>query len=162
MLCINEIIIEHLSPPSDEERLKTILIELDGAFTPKLSERVDINEYAKKLAQSADIFYLKKNGIDIGNCAVYLNNKVYGFISSFAVKKKYTRMRMGESLWKAVHEFAMSKGIFDIILKVYEYNYNAIGFYSHIGFNVINKENKWITMQNKEEGKIFHREIKRL
>ncbi len=146
---MNNIIIEHLSPPSDSNRLNKILEKLDKTFIPILSERVNINEYAQKLARSAEIFYVIKDGQDIGNCAVYLN-ETNGFISSIAIKPEYTRMHLGETLWKAVRKLAISKKIYTITLKVYEYNHNAYFFYKQIGFSVLSKENKWIIMQINE------------
>lgn len=148
---MNDIIIEHFSPPSDENRLAKILTELDDVFLPKLSGRVNINAYAKKLANSADIFFVKKGNEDIGNCAVYLNNAMQGFISSIAIKQEYTGMKLGKKLWMNVNALALSKGISLIGLKVFHQNYNALAFYKYIGFDIVAIEAEWIIMLHNED-----------
>ena len=67
---------EYLTPPNDRSRLINILESLDDALMPRLSERVNIKEYADKLAINADLLYLCSNGNDIGNCAIYTNKHI--------------------------------------------------------------------------------------
>ncbi len=146
---MDKINIEHFSPPSDEKRIEKILMELDSAIIPKLSGRVNINEYAKKLAHTADIFFVRKEETDIGHCAVYLNNSEFGYISSISVNKEYRRMHIGSKLYKKVDKLAISKGIFTIRLKVFAQNQDALRFYKHMGFEVASIEEEWISMQRR-------------
>lgn len=144
---MNSIVIEHFSPPSDAERLKKMLEKLNEVLIPKLSDRLDISEYAKKLAKLADVFYAVKDGQDIGNCAVYLNNADYGFISSVAVKEEYHRNGIGKKLLDAVKTSANSKGISLIRLEVSGNNFRALNFYKKMGFDIAEKKGDWIIMQ---------------
>lgn len=144
---MSDVVIEHVMPPSDMARLRKVLTELDRVIIPPLSDRVDLNEYAVKLAALADIFYLKKDNQDIGNCAVYLNSTERGFISSIAVKKEYQGKGLGRNLLEKVRDIADSRGISEIRLEVFKNNSHAIVFYERMGFHVVDRKNDWIVMQ---------------
>ena len=142
-----EIIIEHVLPPSDSNRLEKLLLELDEVITPKLSSRVKIEEYAKKLSENAELFYVCDEGKDIGNCAIYLNNGEGGYISSIALKKDWQRRGMGSLLWNAVLDCAKAKKIKYIDLMVSQFNSDAIAFYKKLHFEQIEVSDKWIKMR---------------
>lgn len=147
MCCVNDVNIEHVMPPSDEKRLKEILLRLDESIIPKLSERVDLDEYAEKLSERAELFYAIRQGKDIGNCAIYLNSGSYGYISSIAVTKEGQDSGIGTQLWNYVLKRAIEKKIKLITLMVYETNSKAIAFYKRNGFYIIEKSQGWIKMQ---------------
>lgn len=140
------LIIECAAPLSDRERLEKLLWELDDVIYPKLSERVNIKEYAQKLSQNAELFYARYNAEDIGHCAVYMNDEVRGFITSFALKKEWQNKGIGRLLWEAAEKQAKEKRIRELTLMVYEKNHNAISFYKKMGFVERARKNNWITM----------------
>lgn len=140
------IIIEHVSPPSDEERIKKLLWEIDDTIIPKLSDRVDMNIYARKLSMYADLFYAKHEGVDIGNCAIYLNNYDCGYISSIVIKKQWQKKGFARKMWLEVLQMAQIKGVQKINLRVNQYNTNAIAFYTKLGFKTENIFDNWINM----------------
>lgn len=150
---MNDIVVEHVMPPSDVARLRKVLTELDSVIIPPPSDRVDLAEYAGKLARLSDVFYLKKDNRDIGNCAVYLNNEKYGFISSIAVKKEYQKMGLGRKLLENVKNMADERDIPQIRLEVLEENVNALCFYQKMGFYVVERKNNWLVMQADSKGK---------
>mgnify|MGYP000006545118 FL=1 len=146
---MNDITIEHVQPPSDSKRLEKILWELDDDIIPKLSERVNIEEYAKKLSANAEVFYVKHGDIDIGNCAVYMNNEETGFISSIAIKKEWQNKGIGNFLWEKIIVLANTRGIRTIELMVNKNNYKAITFYNHLQFTELKMNTEWIGMRYK-------------
>ena len=135
-----------MPPPSDIERLEKILWELDETIIPRLSERVDIREYAQKLSQRAELYYARFGDKDIGNCAIYMNGSSVGFISSIALKKEWQNKGIGKRLWRAIITQAKTKGIQTIELLVYEKNDAAITFYKKLGFRKKEMGDSWITM----------------
>lgn len=141
------IIIEHILPPSDAARLSCLLMELDSVLIPTLSSRVNIVEYADKLAQKADLFYVKYKGQDIGNCAIYLNNQENGFISSFAIKKEWQKKGIGSCIWKEILSVLKERNIKQVNLKVHDINKTAIAFYKSIGFKEQMQRDDWIDMK---------------
>lgn len=143
MSYMNEIHIEHVMPPSDKKRLKEILLRLDESIIPKLSERVDLDEYAEKLSERAELFYVTSQGEDIGNCAIYLNSGTYGYISSIAVLKEWQGLGVGNLLWNQVLEFAIEKQVRMIELMVYQDNHNARKFYKKLGFRMVKQVGNW-------------------
>lgn len=141
------IIIEHIVPPSGAARLQNLLSDLDRVLIPMLSTRVNIVEYADKLAQKADLFYVKYEGQDIGNCAIYLNDQENGFISSFAIKKEWQKKGIGYCIWKEILPVLKERNIKRVNLKVHDTNKIAIAFYKSIGFKEQMSEDDWIDMK---------------
>ena len=144
---MNRVVIEHLTPPSDINRLKKMLIELNEVIVPNLSDRVDIDGYAQKLADLADVFYVVEDGRDIGNCTVYLNDTDSGFISSIALKAEYHRKGIGKRLLEEVKKTANDKEISYIRLEVFADNLGAVDFYRKMGFDIVKRKGDWIMMQ---------------
>lgn len=147
MCCVNDVYIEHVMPPSDEGRLEALLLCLDDTIIPKLSERVRMDEYAKKLSERAELFYVTNHGRDIGNCAIYLNSGTCGYISSIAIYKKWQGRGIGTRLWDCVLGRVREKGINIIDLMVAKENHGAITFYKKIGFQIAEESEKWIKMR---------------
>lgn len=146
---MKDIKIEYLPPPSNSYRLCKILKELDAAFQPRLSARVDIEQYARKLSENAELFYVVADGEDAANCAVYMNRDKAAFISSFAVKRGMQRMGIGRTLMRAVISEGRRKGVEVIGLDVHECNTSGIHFYLSQKFEKINQCGQWITMSRK-------------
>ena len=69
------------------KRIQTFLVQIDDVIVPRLSDRVNIDEYALKLAVNAMNVFITENGIDLASCSVYCN-KADAYISSIAVKKE--------------------------------------------------------------------------
>lgn len=143
---MNKIVIKHVVPPSEAKTIREFLVTIDNVIIPKLSERVNINEYANKLSKSADLFYLLEGQKIVGNVAVYLNSKEKGYITSFAILSQYQKMGLGKRLFSEVRKEAEKRGIKCIDLEVYEDNEKAIKFYQKQGFVTENKREKWLKM----------------
>jgi diamine N-acetyltransferase len=60
-------------------------------------------------------------------------------LDNIAIKKEYQNKNVGSSLLEKVIEWAQSKGLDRVELKVYSFNRNAVEFYSGKGFKDLNK-----------------------
>lgn len=143
---MREIKTEHLSPPSDTIRLLEFLKKSDNMFQPKLSERVDIKQYAEKLTECAELFYVLDDGKDVANCAVYMNQEYTCFISSFAVAQNMQRSGIGTILMRAVISEGIKRDMKSIELDVYACNNAGIRFYISQGFQKKSESGKWVKM----------------
>lgn len=143
---MNEVRIYHEEPPCDKERLRKHINLLKDIMEPPLTGRVEIDFYAEKLAQSADVFYAMDGEHICGSCAVYLNGKK-GYISSIGVFSNYWRRGIGTLLLNEVSRIAKEKHIDEIELKVYKSNEKAIRFYENNGFMSVVMEDDWIIMR---------------
>lgn len=130
---MNNVEIQHETPPCDRNRLMKVMLELDDVLVPKLSTRVDMKCYVTKLGKYADIFYVCVDGEIVGNCAIYLNQNE-GYISSIALKSKYQKQGLGQLLWKETLKVAEKKGLQSISLEVFKDNTEAVHFYHTLGF----------------------------
>ena len=146
MSYMSEIKIKHVIPPVDKDELKAFLISVDTKLIPKLSDRVDIDVYADKLSEFADLFYLFDREKMIANAAVYLNHGKNGYISSFAILPEYQGKGMGRKLFLAVNREARKRGITQIGLEVFETNKRAIRFYEKQGFQITGQKAQWFEM----------------
>lgn len=138
--------IKHYAPPIDVKEMERILLYLDPYIVPRLSGRVNIENYARKLATYADIFNLEIEGKVVGNLAIYLNSEE-GFLTSIAICPEYQGLGYGRELWERAQELAINKKITAVCLEVYTSNISAKRFYLNRGFQIQKKENDWIRMK---------------
>lgn len=127
-------------------RIRMFLFQIDDDIIPPLSERVNIEEYALKLAVNAMNIFITKNGIDVASSSVYCN-KEEAYISSIAVKKEYQHMGIGTYMMELIKEYVKKQGNALIALKVARNNERAYLYYLQNGFEVIYNEEDWITMR---------------
>lgn len=143
---MNNLQIQHITPPSDKKMLEEVLRELDDVIIPRLSQRVDIAKYAEKLSDSADLFYVWIDGKIIANCAIYMNKEDVGYISSYAIKKEYHRKGIGRRLWCITLEEAKKRKMREIGLEVFKTNVSALKFYLSQGFKVQIEYDEWFKL----------------
>lgn len=141
--------LEWKAPPSDVKRLTAIISLLDNEYTPPIHELVELQSYCKKLVSYADICYATfSKDRDVGICAVYLNQKPYGFISSIGIIRDFQRHHIGQRLLEAVFERAKELGFSGIRLEVYKKNERAIAFYSKNLFVPISEDKDHYILQH--------------
>jgi len=74
----------------DFHEFLTFLEETDNLITPKLSSRVNLEEYAKKVTKNATMFVAKKEKEWIGVEALYYNPYPdYSYSTYLCIKKEY-------------------------------------------------------------------------
>ena len=109
-------------------------------FLPPLDEKVNIDEYAKKIFEKAITFEAWEDDILVGLIAVYFNdlNRRVGFITNVSVVKKYMGMGVASVLLENCIEYATQNEFAEVQLEVDKANIPAINFYKK--FNFVNED----------------------
>lgn len=121
----------------------------DEDFIPKLSTRVNIENYCKKLFNKADIISLHLNEKLIGILAIYNNDFINktAFISSVCIPREYRGQGFGKVLLLKAIEIAKEKKFMNIKLEVGKKNLPALKLYKDFGFKEVEKLSETIVMQ---------------
>lgn len=149
MIDMGEIMMEIVTEysPHQEDSILELLKDFDAEFVPRLSQRIDLLEYAKKLAQNAVWFLAYDEGNIIGHCAAYMNRPEYAYISSIAVKKKVRLRGIGDCIWECVEREAVNRGMQSILLEVRRTNITGIRFYQKHVCSILSLRGEWMTMK---------------
>ncbi len=119
------------------EEVRTFLLETDAEFPTPLSAHVDIDSYAKKLAEFSD-FAICRDGEDIvGMISCYTNQPPLGYISNVCVKKQYQARKVFSKLFRLLLTNAKELGASCLRLEVDVDNDNARQIYEHYGFRIL-------------------------
>ena len=120
------------------EEIYAHLKEIDSAFIPRLSETLDLDEYARKIFDKAEI-YGKREDLDaesaqlVALLAVYVN-KDFSYITHVGVLPEF----QGEGLAQGMlTELIADVGARKIALEVDKHNIPAIRLYQKNGFEII-------------------------
>lgn len=134
-----------------EKSIYLHLKECNNEFFPPLDEKVNINEYAKKIFEKAITFEAWDNNRLTGLIAAYFNNMEShsAFITNVSVTKKNMGLGIASRLLYNCMEYARQKGFKEIQLEVNKENAPAINFYRK--FNFINCGSDSDTMNMKFE-----------
>lgn len=127
---------EWVKGTEQEKRIYDFLTITDEDFIPRLSGRVEIDAYARKLSQYAETVFVCADGTDISSCSLYCDTKV-AYISSFAVRKEHGRRGVGTAMMKEVKSFCKKMDCERIRLEVFKENKSAVSFYQKEGFEVV-------------------------
>lgn len=124
------------------------LLCCDVEFIPRLSSRVDINDYAKKIASRAMRFEAWLDDSLIGLVAAYCNDqeKRIAYITSVSVLKDYTGKGIAAKLIKQCIEHAQDTEMRQISLEVARDNVLAINLYEKNGFVADKAHVPYVTM----------------
>jgi GNAT superfamily N-acetyltransferase len=120
----------------------------DANFIPSLSSRVEINNYAQKIASKAVRFEAWSGGVLIGLAAVYCNDqdKHIAYLTSVSVLRAWTNKGIAVRLVGQCVEYAKTSGARRISLEVACYNMRAISLYEKNGFVADKVNGPFITM----------------
>jgi GNAT superfamily N-acetyltransferase len=121
---------------SDAQTIESHLRECDVRFSPCLSSRVDIGDYALKLASFADRFEAWQDERLVGLVAAYLDNieACSGFISSVSVTDDFEGAGLAAQLMQKCIQLAPGKGCKALQLEVGEGDQRTQSFYLRHGF----------------------------
>jgi ribosomal protein S18 acetylase RimI-like enzyme len=124
------------------------LAKTDDAFLPRLSERVDINDYAMKIVENAERFEAWGGGSLIGLVAVYCNDAAArtAYITSVSVLAEYRNQGLASKLLVECVEFVKRKHLVGISLDVDSENQRAVELYEAKGFTVVDTTGRTIRM----------------
>jgi ribosomal protein S18 acetylase RimI-like enzyme len=113
------------------------LEDCDDAFAPPLTERVNIDHYAKKLADRAQRFEAWGCNALIGLVAVYCNDSERcAFISNVSVLPEWQGQGIASKLVDRCIDYMRERNILRVDLEVDERNSAAISLYRKHGFVV--------------------------
>lgn len=130
--------VEYLRNKASAVELAEHLSRCDAAFVPPLSSRVEIIDYAQKIANKATRFEAWLGGTLVGLVAVYCNDqeKRIAYITSVSVLREWTGKGIAARLVGQCVEHAKASGMQRISLEVASDNTHAIKLYEKSGFVV--------------------------
>lgn len=120
--------------------LRRFLKEVDGDFSPALSERVDLDVFADKLLKNANFFYDES---DRGNIkclvAMYANDfeKKYAYIPLVAVASNYRKQGLGSKMMLKALDYIHSLGDGIKIIGIHTNNPIAFELYKKLSFHEV-------------------------
>lgn len=121
---------------SDAAAAESHLRECDERFSPSLSARVDLGDYARKLASLADRLEAWDEGRLVGLVAAYLNHQQTrrGFISSVSVCPEFEGRGLASELMRKCVQLAQERGCESLELEVGDGDRRTQAFYHKHGF----------------------------
>lgn len=126
---------------SDAAAVESHLRECNERFSPPLSARVDLGDYARKLALLSDRFEAWDEGRLVGLVAAYLNNSEsrQGFVSSVSICFQAEGRGLASELMRKCIQLAREKGCESLGLEVGERDQRTLAFYHKHGFTLSGK-----------------------
>lgn len=127
---------KYRSNRASEGEIAEHLSRCDANFVPPLSARVEIGEYAKKLASKAVRFEAWSGDTLVGLVAAYCNDQErrIAYISSVSVLKEWMGKGIAARLTSLCIAHAKASGMRQISLEVADDNKPAIKLYEKNGF----------------------------
>jgi ribosomal protein S18 acetylase RimI-like enzyme len=141
-------VVEYLSNKASEAEITQHLSRCDADFVPPLSGRVEINDYAKKIASKASRFEAWSGGVLVGLVAAYCNDqeKHIAYITSVSVLCEWMGKGISSHLMSQCIEHAKVSGMRQISLEVASDNTSAIRLYEKNGFVAGNANTPFVSM----------------
>jgi ribosomal protein S18 acetylase RimI-like enzyme len=114
----------------------THLVKCNDNFIPRLSQKIDIPAYSKKIVQNSITFEAWKNDELVGLVAAYFNDKKTscGFITNVSTVKEYSGKGVASQLMKMCISYAAENRFTQIALEVFHQNNGAIQLYKKYNF----------------------------
>ncbi len=140
--------VEYLLNKASEAQIAEHLSRCDADFVPPLSGRVEINDYAQKIASKATRFEAWSGGTLVGLVAAYCNDqeKRIAYITSVSVLREWTGKGIAAHLMSQCVEHAKASGMRQISLEVARDNTAAIKLYEENGFVVGKADASFVSM----------------
>jgi len=141
-------VVEYLMNKASEAEIAEHLSRCDADFVPPLSDRVGINDYAKKIASKATRFEAWSGGTLVGLVAAYCNDREKGiaYITSVSVLREWIGKGNSARLISQCIEHAKVAGMRQISLEVASDNAPAIRLYEKNGFVAGNANASFVSM----------------
>lgn len=137
------------SNKASEAQIAGHLSSCDANFVSRLNDRVEIAEYAKKIAGKAIRFEAWSGNELVGMVAAYCNDldQRIAYITSVSVLREWTGKGIAASLMRQFIEHARTSGMRQIRLEVASANAPAIGLYKKFGFVAGKADEPFVTME---------------
>jgi ribosomal protein S18 acetylase RimI-like enzyme len=126
-----------------KEMIQTYFNENKSVFVPPLESRVNIYEFAAKIAANAVQFWALDGTEIVGFMACYFNHpeKEFGYITTISVVIKHQGKGKGKKLIQSAIDYATKNGFQKLRLEVNKYNLKAMHLYKKIGFLDVGTDN---------------------
>ena len=120
------------------DELLTLLNAVDADFSPALSSRLALAEYAAKLAANATIFWVSDSGQPLAFAGFYANDpsRELAYLSMMAVAPDQRQTGLGSQLLNSGIAYLRRRGFQRLRLEVYSSNTPAIALYRGLGFQL--------------------------
>jgi len=121
---------------ADIEKLIIFLNKINTAFPVHLSEKIQIDEYARKVLRLGLVIKMEQNNEIIGVITGYVNDKVTqaGYISVLGVSEHHRGKKIGSRLLQDFMARARTENLKKISLFTHKDNRNALNMYLNHGF----------------------------
>lgn len=128
--------VEYCLNKTSEAKIAELLRLCNFDFVPPLSERVEISDYAHKIAHKALRFEAWSGEVLVGLVAAYCNDQQnrIAYITSVSVRREWTGKGIAGQLMTRCIEHAKASGMWQISLEVASGNASAIRLYEKNGF----------------------------
>lgn len=127
----------------------SVLSAFDLMFSPRLSTKIDISEYSKKLSKFASWILCKDADEIVGYIAFYQNIETgVDYIPSICVLDSYRNYHIASRMMAYMIEKAPLE-INEIKLECRQNNISALGFYKKNGFEVVEENEDKYLMKKK-------------
>lgn len=126
---------------NDSGQICSALKEFHECF-PGLLDRIDnIDQYAKKLSESAFVVVMNKDEENVGLCCYYANDlkSFSGYIALIGIKNAFQGTGHGKELLDFICNECRKSHMKKLKLEVDMDNERAIAFYKRNGFMIISK-----------------------
>ncbi len=140
--------VEYSLNKASAEEIGQHLRKCDVDFVPFLSSRVEIGDYAKKIASKAMRCEAWSNGTLIGMVATYCNDpeKSVAYVTSVSLIKEWMRKGIAAHMMSQCIKYVHAHGMRQIYLEVASDNVPAIRLYEKCGFTASNVNPPFVTM----------------
>lgn len=140
--------VEYLTNKASVAEIADHLLRCDTDFVPPLVGRVEIIDYAKKIANMAMRFEAWAGGTLIGLVAAYCNHQEsrIAYITSVSVLRAWMGKGIAARLMGVCIEYAKASGMQQIGLEVTVQNAPAIKLYAKSGFVIGKEKMPFVTM----------------
>ena len=125
-----------------EKDIMEFLKKIDSLFKIPLSQKINLNEYSKKLIRYADVFLAFDNESIVGIFAGYNNDKVFKIsnISVLGVLNEYQGKGIARKLINNFLKLAEEKKMKKV--KVSTIDMRALNLYKSLNFKIVREENE--------------------
>jgi ribosomal protein S18 acetylase RimI-like enzyme len=148
--------VEYCFNKASESKIAEHLERCDADFMPPLSSRVEIKDYAQKIAKKAIRLEAWSDGTLVGLVAAYYNdleNRVV-YISNVSVLREWSKKGIATRLLKKCIKYARAMEMQQVCLEVSTDNKPAVKLYEKSGFIADKPDAPFVSMNlHLESGK---------
>jgi ribosomal protein S18 acetylase RimI-like enzyme len=133
---------------ANEAELYEHLLLCDEYFFPRLSSRVHLHDYSRKLVSSAINFEAWQNNLLVGLVAVYVNSpdKQTAFVTNVSVLPTFVGQGIAMELMQQCIDYVQAQQYKELALEVSNGNQLAIRLYRKVGFSDMSEKDGYIAM----------------